>query len=308
MVDSAGSDVGLEALDLAALPAGGELQPGMELRMDASCGPDMPCQEAGMTFRQDFVLTGATAAADGLRAAASAEAASLATRAAPGSISGMGSAVPNAGLEKQAMGKSRLATVSTSGSTAVLNDDGLSGPTYLCRAASPTTTARKVALPPENMLADSSEPDRSPSQASGISAVQILNDSDTPRSALLTASVATAADDTLGGMPETRPHTLGQGAASSELPGLGSAEGQVAALLGNEDHSSLELARNARSLASKAAAAPLSVDHPLVRRTALELSRRATIEKSTLQARTQCSPSLRSVPLKCSEFPQVQWA
>ena len=53
---------------------------------------------------------------------------------------------------------------------------------------------------------------------------------------------------------------------------------------GAEDHqSALELARSARTLASRAAAAPLSVDHPLVKRAALEISRRTAIERSTLQ-------------------------
>ena len=134
-----------------------------------------------------------------------------------------------------------------------------------------------------------------PSEASDRSAVQIPDDSETPRS-ICTAAPAIQMP---AGCPEDAAPSPEEGAAGAEQSlkyshsllqqehvheELAMAEVQEMPLqLHNADASALDLARNARSIASKAAAAPLSVNHPLVRQAALELSRRATIEKATLQ-------------------------
>lgn len=137
--------------------------------------------------------------------------------------------------------------------------------------------------------------DGGPSLASDSSAMPVMDDSDTPRSALIPAPAAAAmgrppqAMDAIAAAPPARKlpcqiqRGQGQpGAASEEVPCEAGAQR-------SEDHQSgLELARSARTLASRAAAAPLSVDHPLVKQAALEISRRTAIERSTLQV----SPSL----------------
>ena len=134
-----------------------------------------------------------------------------------------------------------------------------------------------------------------PSQASDSSAVPVVGDSDTPRSALIPAPAATAmgcppkASATIRAQPlaSEAPHQSQRGQGQQGAAPAPSCEGAQ----GAEDHqSALELARSARTLASRAAAAPLSVDHPLVKRAALEISRRTAIERSTLQV--NASPSL----------------
>ena len=131
-----------------------------------------------------------------------------------------------------------------------------------------------------------------PSQASDSSVVPVVGDSDTPRSALMTAPAAAArvcppkASATITAEPldNKAPHQLqpGQGQRGTEPALPCEAGAQVP-----EDHQgALELARSARTLASRAAAAPLSVDHPLVKRAALDIFRRAAIERSTLQVIT----------------------
>ena len=136
-----------------------------------------------------------------------------------------------------------------------------------------------------------------PSEASDRSAVQLPDDSETPRSVF----TATPAAETPAGYSEAAAPSPAEAATGAEYgiessPSLLQQEHlrQEAALaevqevplqLHNDDASALDLARNARSIASQAAAAPLSVDHPLVRQAALELSRRAAIEKATLQVR-----------------------
>ena len=141
-----------------------------------------------------------------------------------------------------------------------------------------------------------------PSQASDRSAVQIPDDSETPRSVCTGAPAAEGAAS-FSEAPPCSPEDAAAGAkdGAKSSPSLlqpkfvhqepAMAEAQEAAMRINDiDASALDLARNARSIASKAAAAPLSVDHPLVRQAALELSRRASIEKATLQVHP--SPSL----------------
>ena len=160
MVDSTGPDMGCEEPDLAALPAGGGLLPCIESSMDNSCGPTMGCESPGVTFLPGAALTGATAKADGPGAAAAAEVATLAARAAPGSILGTApAALGSEGPETHAKGKSRLATVSTSeaacGSMAALNDRAPTEPFSQCQAASPKP-AKESALPSDNMLTDNS--------------------------------------------------------------------------------------------------------------------------------------------------------
>ncbi len=141
-----------------------------------------------------------------------------------------------------------------------------------------------------------------PSEASDRSAVQVPDDSETPRSVFTAAPAA----ETLAGCPEiaapppdeaaTRAEQGSKSSPSLLQPAhlqqeLALAEVQEVPLqLHNDDASALDLARNARSIASQAAAAPLSVDHPLVRQAALELSRRAAIEKATLQVRPRPLP------------------
>ena len=127
-----------------------------------------------------------------------------------------------------------------------------------------------------------------PSQASERSAVHLFDESETPRSGV---TAAPAAEDAAP-FPVEVPAGGEQGIRSSDslqqLPPshheAAMTEAQEAAVqLPSDAASALDLARNARSVASKAAAAPLSVDHPLVKQAALELSRRAAIEKATLQ-------------------------
>lgn len=128
------------------------------------------------------------------------------------------------------------------------------------------------------------------SQASAHSALLFPNDSETPGSALATAATCAAAAG-WGEAPIPAQHQAGnclhtaQPEQALQEPALAEARGG-ALQSHNDDAAALELARNARSIASKAAAAPLSVDHPLVRQAALELSRRAAIEKATLQVRS----------------------
>lgn len=134
-----------------------------------------------------------------------------------------------------------------------------------------------------------------PSEASDHSAVQLLDDSETPRSSCTAAPAAqmpAGCSEDAAPFPEgraagaeqglNRSHSLLQHEHVHEDPALADVQ-EVPLQLHNADASALDLARNARSIASKAAAAPLSVDHPLVRQAAMELSRRAAIEKATLQ-------------------------
>ena len=141
------------------------------------------------------------------------------------------------------------------------------------------------------------------SQASERSAVQIPDDSETPRSVCTGVAAAEAdacfSEDPLRSPGDTAARVK-DGAKSNlslPLPKLiheGSALAEQAAMqLHSIDASALDLARNARSIASKAAAAPLSVDHPLVRQAALELSRRAGIEKATLQVHREPLPDIQ---------------
>ena len=138
-----------------------------------------------------------------------------------------------------------------------------------------------------------------PSQASDSSAVPVVDSSDTPRSALIPApaaaamghpseaTAAIAAEPLVGEAHHLFQDGQGQQGAAPALPCEAGAQGA-------EDHqSALELARSARTLASRAAAAPLSVDHPLVKRAALDISRRTAIERSTLQV--IASPSVFEV-------------
>ena len=134
-----------------------------------------------------------------------------------------------------------------------------------------------------------------PSEASDRSAVQLPDDSETPRSVFTAAPAA----ETPAGCSQAAAPSIEEAARGAEQapesslsflqpehlrqePALAEVQEMPMQLL-NDDASALDLARNARTIASKAAAAPLSVDHPLVRQAALELSRRAAIEKATLQ-------------------------
>ena len=138
-----------------------------------------------------------------------------------------------------------------------------------------------------------------PSQASHSPAAPVVGDSDTPRSALIPAPAAAAAAAATGCHP-TASATITAPPLASEAPHhVQPSQGQQGAAPASpceageqdaEDHqSALELARSARTLASRAAAAPLSVDHPLVKRAALEISRRTAIERSTLQVNASSS-------------------